>query len=127
MADPTPRPQGSTVPEWRATPPAPICAGKPHPWGQAVCDEYLYPCGHKGKEYTLDDVASLISEWPRPAQCQVLAFALALPPALISDFWRVLWIADAATGDTEREEDLLSELRQQIAAREAPPESSPAA
>jgi hypothetical protein len=72
-------------------------------------------------------VASLIAEWPRPAQCQVLAFALALPPTLMSDLWRVLWTAGAATEDTEREEDLLSALRKQIAAREAPAEPSSAA
>ena len=72
-------------------------------------------------------MAQLIGEWPRPAQCQVLAFALALPPSLVSDFWRVLWTADAATSDTDLEERVLGELRQQIAAREAPAEPSSAA
>ena len=109
------------------TAPAPICAGKPYPQAQAVCDNYAYPCGHEGKQYRLDDVAQLIGEWPRPAQCQVLAFALALPPALVSDFWRVLWIADAATDDTTREIDLLCDLRAQCAARDAGTEASPPA
>jgi hypothetical protein len=105
----------------------PICANKPYPHAPVVCDNYAYPCAHEGTQYSLDDVASLVSDWPRPAQCQVLAFALALPPSLVSDFWRVLWTADAATGDTQREEDLLCELRKQIAAREAPAEPTPAA
>ena len=102
------------------TAPAPICAGKPYPHAAAVCDNYAYPCAHEGKQYSLDDVAQLISEWPRAAQCHILAFALALPGTLVSDFWRVLWIADAAAHDADRELDLLSELRGQIEATDKP-------
>src|SRR5687767_11775081 len=53
------------------------------------------------------------------------AFALALPAALVGDFWRVLWIADAAAHDTDRAEDLLSAPRGQIAARQPTTESPP--
>ena len=124
-----PRSHATTAPPSADAPPrpAPICAGKPYPQAPAVCDDYAYPCAHEGKEYSLEDVAQLIQEWPRPAQCQVLALALALPAALVSDFWRVLWIADAAAHDTDREEDLLSKLHAQIAAREARGEDTPPA
>ena len=101
--------------------PTPIGAGKPYPHAAAVCDDQRYPRAQEGKEYSLADVASLISEWPPAAQCHVLAFALALPSTLVSDFWRVLWIADAATQDADRELDLLSDLRGPCAAGDAPP------
>ena len=55
------------------------------------------------------------------------AFAVVLPAALVGDFWRVLWIADAAAHDTDREEDLLSALRGQIAARQPTTQSPPPA
>jgi hypothetical protein len=48
------------------------------------CDSDRYPCACDGKTYTLDDIHSLVVDYPRPAQRRVLEFALALPPALVS-------------------------------------------
>src|SRR5688572_9504023 len=119
MATPIPRVEespggavGATLPP-ESPRPAPICAGKPYPHAAAVCDDRRHICAHGGRTFSLTDVAQLISEWPSAAQCHVLAFALALPATLVSDYWRVLWIADAAAHDTDREEDLLCALRGQ--------------
>jgi hypothetical protein len=103
---PTPRDQDSTP---RA----------PHEPISCKTDRGSYPCACDGATYTLADVASLVqsAEWPRPAQRRVLEFALALPPELISDFWRVVWTVDAARMDTEQEEDALEAVYGRIAAR----------
>jgi hypothetical protein len=130
MHDPAPRDKDTTG---AMSPPSPGGSDPVVSSAQAVlapharpqCDSDRYPCACDGKQYTLDDVASLVAEWPRPAQRRVLEFALALPPELVSAFWRVVWTADAARGDTEREEDALSALHAQIAARARCPMPEP--
>jgi hypothetical protein len=83
-------------------------------------NDCYYPCGCDGQTYSLDDVRVLTAEFPRAAQRRILAFGLSLPPELVSDFWRVAWTINAATLDTEREEDALSALCNLIAAGEPP-------
>src|SRR3954468_18355679 len=96
-----------------AAPPTPLALLN-DPVVQRMLRDSNYHLLDFSREHTLQDIASLVSDYARPAQCIILAFALELPPSLVSTFWSVLWTADASRGEVEREEDALSVVLHQL-------------
>jgi hypothetical protein len=64
--------------------------------------------------HTLTDVARLVRHYPDGAQAEILRFALALPPALVSPFYDVVRAVDAALDDERHERVQVAQLRAAI-------------